>query len=104
MQEICVTTALHLIAERSSGAIFFCHFQKRVQVDVKSLKRKPDLTSHLQRLGLDNEGTVRTLKDRLKGRSYYTVPESTIPLSTVSFRAPLPAEQVTPETERQIKE
>ena len=31
-----------------------------------SLKRKPDLISHLQRLGFDTEGTVSTLKDRLK--------------------------------------
>ena len=30
--------------------------------------------------------------------------ESTMPLSAVSFMVPLPAEQVTPETERQIKE
>ena len=37
-------------------------------------------------------------------RSYYTVPESTMPLSAVSFIAPLPAKQVTPETERQMKE
>ena len=58
------------IAERGSGAISFCDFKKRVQVDirvdVKSLKRKPDLVSHLQRLGLDTEGTVPTLKNRLK--------------------------------------
>ena len=33
---------------------------------MKSLKRKPDLISHLQRLGFDTEGTVSTLKDRLK--------------------------------------
>ena len=46
--------ALHsLHAERSLGAMSFCDFEKRVQVDVKSLKRKPDLISHLQRLGLD---------------------------------------------------
>ena len=37
-------------------------------------------------------------------RSCYTVPESTMPLSAVFFMALLPAEQVTPETERQMKE
>ena len=62
--------SIAFIAERGSGAISFCDFKKRVQVDirvdVKSLKRKPDLVSHLQRLGLDTEGTVPTLKDRLK--------------------------------------
>ena len=41
------------IEERGSGA------------DVKSLKRKPDLISHLQRLGLDTVGTIPTLKDRV---------------------------------------
>ena len=54
------------IAERASGAISFCNFEKRVQVDVKSLKRKPDLVSHLRHLGLDTEGAVPTLKNRLK--------------------------------------
>ena len=33
---------------------------------MKLLKSKPDLVSHLRRLGLDTEGTVPTLKDRLK--------------------------------------
>ena len=37
-------------------------------------------------------------------RSYYTVTESTMPLSAASFMAPLPAEQVNPEIERQTKE
>ena len=36
-------------------------------------------------------------------KSYYTVPESTMPLSAVSFMALLLAKQVTPETERQMK-
>ena len=66
MQEIFVTTTvLHSLQSVVPELYPLCDFEKRVQVDVKSLKRKPDLTSHLQRLGLDTEGTVPTLKDRL---------------------------------------
>ena len=66
MQEIFVTTTvLHSLQSVVPELYPLCDFEKRVQVDVKSLKRKPDPTSHLQRLGLDTEGTVPTLKDRL---------------------------------------
>ena len=65
-RDLCYNDGVALIAERGSGAISFCDFQKRVQVDVKSLKKKLDLRSYLQGLGLDTGGTVRTLKDQLK--------------------------------------
>ena len=67
MQEIFVTTTvLHSFQSVVPELYPLCDFEKCVQVDVKSLKRKPDLISHLQRLGLDTEGTIPTLKDRLK--------------------------------------
>ena len=53
---------LHSLQTVDRGAICFCDFEKRVQVDVKSLKKKLDLISRLQRLGLDTEGTVPTLE------------------------------------------
>ena len=65
-RDLCYNDDVFFIAERASGAISFCNFEKRVQVDVKSLKRKPDLVSHLRHLGLDTEGAVPTLKNRLK--------------------------------------
>ena len=46
-RDLCYNDGVALNAERASGAISFCNFEKRVQVDVKSLKRKPDLVSHL---------------------------------------------------------
>ena len=48
MQEICLTTmALHSLQSVVRELYPFAIFEKRVQVDVKSLKRKPDLISHL---------------------------------------------------------
>ena len=80
------------IAERGSGAISFCDFEKRLQVDfrakVKSLKRKPGLVSLLQRLGLDTEGTVPTLKDRLK-EYLHQIADKIQRLDQVQVRPPL---------------
>ena len=52
---------------------------------------------------IPEKNNVRARKYFTHDRSYYTVPESTMSLSTVSFMAPLPAKQITPETERQMK-
>ena len=50
-RDLCYNGGVGFIAECGSGTISaFCDFEKRVQVDVKSLKRKPDLISLLQRL------------------------------------------------------
>ena len=51
-RDLCYNNGVAFIAERASGVISFCNFEKCVQVDVKSLKRGLDLVSHLRRSGL----------------------------------------------------
>ena len=66
LRDLCYNNGISFIAERGSGAICFFDFEKRVQVDVKSLKKKPDLISHLQRFGININGNVPVLRERLK--------------------------------------
>ena len=87
-RDLCYNDGVAFIAEPTSGALPFCDFEKRVQVDVKSAKREPDLISHLQRLGLDIEGTVPTLKDRLK-ELLRQIADKTQRLDQVQVRPPL---------------
>ena len=55
---------------------------------MKLFKRKPDLISHIQHLGLDTEGTVPTLKDRLK-EHLRQITDKIQPLDQVQVRPPL---------------
>ena len=76
------------ITERGSRAISFCDFKKRVQVDVRVDVKSPDLVSHLQRLGLDTEGTVPMLKNRLK-EHLHQIADKIQRLDQVQVRPPL---------------